>query len=125
MSDMQNRVNEVQSLYKKWLQLHAKLQESEALWDEAMAVSTKLEDFYFNGEYREIFDAIEEGENIDLTTEGEYSVMSEDALWNAFHEKQDLLWKTMRRAMDGLDPQKQDYGCDEDCDCDAHQESRS
>ena len=41
--------------------------------------------------------------NVNLHTQGEYSVMSEDALWNAFADQQTLAWQRLRSAIAVLD----------------------
>lgn len=101
---MQAKINEMQNLYREWLQLHDKLAAAQQDWQRCNAIMAQLNDFYFNGAYREFYDAIENGAPADLTTQGEYSVMSQDALWNAFHEHQTLAWQFMRSAMATLDP---------------------
>ena len=50
----------------------------------------------FDGEFGRYHDALENGLELDLHTDGEYSVLSEDALWNAFHEQQQLAWQRLR-----------------------------
>ena len=40
---------------------------------------------------------------MDLRTQGEYSVMSEDAIWNALAEQDSLAWQRLRSAMAVLD----------------------
>ena len=62
----------------------------------------QLEDFY-EQEYGPLNQAISAGLPVDLRTEGEYSVMSEDALYDAFGERQNLAWAWMRLAMKDLD----------------------
>ena len=39
----------------------------------------------------------------DLTTQGEYSVLSEDALWDAYGDQQTLAWQWMRDCIETLD----------------------
>ena len=64
----------------------------------------KMKAFYFGKDYRKIYDLIEEKKlDINLETQGEYSVMSEDALWNAVHEHQTLLWKFLKFSVKELD----------------------
>ena len=48
--------------------------------------------------------AVEDGLELDERTEGEYRVLSEDALYNAFGEQYELAWQWMRLAMQSLDP---------------------
>ncbi|MGN6841664.1 DUF4298 domain-containing protein, partial [Neisseria sp. P0021.S005] len=47
--------------------------------------------------------AIEEGADVDLRTQGEYSIMSEDALWNALGEFHQLAWEHLRSSVNALD----------------------
>lgn len=99
----QNRINEVQETYREWLSVYEKLQQAHQDFIKSNELMEKMEKFYFGGEYREIFEKIENGEKLDLTTKGEYSIMSEDTLWNAFQDQQTLLWKLLKFAVKELD----------------------
>lgn len=99
----QNRINEIQEKYREWKELHQKLTESLKYWQKSAELMKDLEKFYFSGEYQNIYEQIENGAEFDLKTKGEYSIMSEDTLWNAFHEQQSLLWKQLRFAVEQLD----------------------
>lgn len=105
MSDLttQQRIDEIQAIYREWLAYHEKLQQATQDWHKSAQLMAKLEEFYFDGEYQELYEQIEQGLSVDLTTQGEYSVMSEDALWNAFHQQQSLLWQQLRFAVKHLD----------------------
>ncbi|QMT31927.1 DUF4298 domain-containing protein [Alysiella filiformis] len=103
---MQDKINQIQDLYRQWQQLQPKLAQAQQDWQQSCAIMQQLNDFYFDGEYREFYEAIENGAKVDLTTQGEYSVMSEDALWNAFHEHQHMAWQRLRSAMAELDPEQ-------------------
>lgn len=86
---MQERINEIQELYRQWLKLN---ENSERILDELcqrQKIIKKLLVFY-ESDYRKFYDAIDGGASVDLTTKGEYSIMSEDALWNAFVEEREL-----------------------------------
>lgn len=98
----QARINEIQALYREWLRLKPKLDAAQAEWRQAAAVIQKLTAFY-EQEYGELYQTIEDGLPVSLHTEGEYSVMSEDALWDALGEQYDLAWGWMRAAMKVLD----------------------
>lgn len=100
---MQQRIYEVQQQYREWLQSMEKLQQFQTEWQKSIELMKKLEHFYLEGEYRTYYDAIENGEKVDLTTQGEYSIMSEDALWNAMVEHSEFAWQQMRQAMQVLD----------------------
>lgn len=103
----QQRINEVQAIYRDWLALQPKLEQAEKDWKKSVKLMAKLEDFYLQGEYRTIFDKLESSEKMDLTTEGEYSVMSEDTIWNAIHEQEQRLWQLLKFVVKHLD--KQNY----------------
>lgn len=98
----QTRINEIQALYREWLRLKPKLETAQEEWRQAAEVMRKLSAFY-DREYLELHQAIENGLPVCLHTEGEYSVMSEDALWEAFGEQYELAWGWMRAAMKVLD----------------------
>ena len=100
----QNRVNEVQETYRNWLKLQDKLEDLFKDLQHSSELMDKMKAFYFGGEYRKINDLIDEKKaGINLTTTGKYSVMSEDALWNAFYDHQQLMWKLLRFAVKELD----------------------
>lgn len=99
----QQRLDEIQALYREWLALAAKLQAAQKDWQAANRIMQTLNTFYFDGEYRQFCEAVEDGAELDLRTEGEYSVLSEDALWNAFHEQQQYAWQQLRQAVNVLD----------------------
>lgn len=102
-SSSQQRIDEVQAIYREWLTLQPRLEQAQKDWQKSVKLMAQLEAFYLQGEYREIYDKLENGETLDLTTKGEYSVMSEDAIWNAMHEQQQQLWQMLRFAVEHLD----------------------
>lgn len=99
----QNRINEIQTTYHEWLSLQEKLAQAHQDWQKSVELMQKMQTFYLDGEYQAIYEKIENGENFDLTTQGEYSIMSEDALWNAMHEHDQALWQMLRFAVKHLD----------------------
>lgn len=104
----QQRIDEVQTYYREWLALQPKLEQAEQDWKKSAELMDKMQDFYFDGEFQEFFEAIDNGLDVDLKTEGEYSVMSEDAIWEAIGEHQNKLWRLMRFAVKNLDKQEND-----------------
>lgn len=99
----QMRINEIQQLYREWTQLVPKFEAARQDWQRGMEIMQKLAQFYFSGEFRRYYEVIENGLSVDLHTEGEYSVMGEDTLWNAFHEQQQFAWQRLRTAIAVLD----------------------
>ncbi|MDO4643840.1 MAG: DUF4298 domain-containing protein, partial [Cardiobacteriaceae bacterium] len=102
-ADAQARINEVQEAYREWVELLPQLEAAQEQWERAIALMKTLEKFYFGGEYSRYNDALDEGLELNLKTQGEYSVMSEDTIWNAFHDQQRLAWQRLRTAIAFLD----------------------
>lgn len=106
--DMQPTIDHIQALYREWLTLQAKIEAAQKDWQRGREIMQELSAFYFDGAYRDFHERLENGETADLQTEGEYSVMSEDALWNAFHDQSALAWERVRTSIAVLDPDNQD-----------------
>ena len=105
IEEAQRRIDEIQSLYREWLRLLPKLEAAQAEWRKAAEIVRKLDGFY-SGEYNRYYTEIENGLPVSLETEGEYSVMSQDALYDAFGDHYRLSWEWMRLAVASLDPDK-------------------
>ena len=101
--EAQARIDHIQKLYREWTKLLPKLEAAHQDWLRGEAIMRKLAQFYFEGEYSRYHQALEDGLDVNLHTEGEYSIMSEDALWNAFTEQQSLAWQRLRSAVAVLD----------------------
>lgn len=102
-NNFQQRINEIQANYHEWLELQTKIEQLQQDLQRSVELRQNMENFYSNGEYQTIFEAIENGEKLDLTTSGEYSVMSEDTIWNALHEQDQMLWQLLRFTVNNLD----------------------
>lgn len=107
LESAQARIDAIQKRYREWTQLVPKLEAAQQDWQRGVEIMRELTQFYFEGEYLQYTQAMEEGLDINLHTEGEYSVMSEDALWNAFHEQHTLAWQRLRSAIAVLDSDAQ------------------
>lgn len=99
---MQKRIDEIQSKYREWCELLPQLEADIARWKHAASLMQDMDEFYTN-EYQACHQAIEEGADVDLRTQGEYSIMSEDALWNALGEFHQLAWEYLRSSVNALD----------------------
>ena len=99
---MQKRIDEIQSKYREWCELLPQLEADIARWKHAASLMQDMDDFYTN-EYQACHQVIEEGADVDLRTQGEYSIMSEDALWNALGEFHQLAWEYLRSSVNALD----------------------
>ena len=99
---MQQRIDKIQAKYKEWCELLPQLEQDAKRWQRAVSLMRDMDAFYTN-EYQAFHQRLEQGEQADLTTQGEYSVMSEDALWNALGEFQNLAWLYLRLAVKALD----------------------
>lgn len=100
---IEQHIQKIQGLYREWLAVQERLEQAKKDLQQSQELMIELEQFYFEGKYRDYMDALDNGLQVDLTTQGEYSVMSEDALWNAFHEQQQMLWWYLRFAAKHLD----------------------
>lgn len=105
IEEAQRRIDEIQSLYREWLRLLPKLEAAQDEWRKTAEIVRKLDGFY-SGEYNRYYTEIENGLPVSLETEGEYSVMSQDALYDAFGDHYRLSWEWMRLAVASLDPDK-------------------
>ena len=99
---MQKRIDEIQSKYREWCELLPQLEADIARWKHAASLMQDMDDFYTN-EYQACHQAIEEVADVDLRTQGEYSIMSEDALWNSVGEFHQLAWEKLRSSENALD----------------------
>lgn len=105
IEEAQRRIDEIQSLYREWLRLLPELEAAQDEWRKAAEIVRKLDGFY-SGEYNRYYTEIENGLSVSLETEGEYSIMSQDALYDAFGDHYRLSWEWMRLAVASLDPDK-------------------
>lgn len=105
IEEAQRRIDEIQSLYREWLRLLPKLEAAQDEWRKAAEIVRKLDGFY-SEEYNRYYTEIENGLPVSLETEGEYSIMSQDALYDAFGDHYRLSWEWMRLAVASLDPDK-------------------
>ena len=105
IEEAQRRIDEIQSLYREWLRLLPELEAAQDEWRKAAEIVRKLDGFY-SGEYNRYYTEIENGLPVSLETEGEYSIMSQDALYDAFGDHYRLSWEWMRLVVASLDPDK-------------------
>lgn len=105
IEEAQRRIDEIQSLYREWLRLLPELEAAQDEWRKAAEIVRKLDGFY-SREYNRYYTEIENGLPVSLETEGEYSIMSQDALYDAFGDHYRLSWEWMRLAVASLDPDK-------------------
>lgn len=113
MSQMQERINEIQAKYAEWCELWEEFKQDKARFERATELMRDLEEF-MTEEFLEAYEAIENGEPVDLKTNGEYSIMSEDTIWNAYGDFQRLAWQRLRMATDALNPYVDDIDDDFD-----------
>ncbi len=85
---MQQKIYHYQALYREWLALQADNDKLMASLHRQNAITDELSAFYFNhhgqSDWQRYYKALENGAECDLTTDGEYSVMSQDTLWDMF-----------------------------------------
>lgn len=80
------KIQEMQNLYNEWMDLLPELEKGLAQWQKATALLEPLREFYFAPEWQ----ALHSNFNEPLDTKGYYSILSEDAVWNALAEQQQL-----------------------------------
>ncbi|HFC3402492.1 TPA: DUF4298 domain-containing protein [Neisseria gonorrhoeae] len=101
-ANTQKRIDEIQSKYREWCHLLLQLEENIHRWKYAVALIRDMDNFYTH-EYQVRHQTIKDGVELNLQTEGEYSIMSEDALWNAPGEFHQLAWLYLCSSVDTLD----------------------
>lgn len=97
---MNNQVQQMQDLYGQWVALQPQLENALRQWQQAAEIMQQLKQFYYSPEWQELY------ENFDdktLDTQGNYSVLSEDALWNAFHEQHQLAVQWLKEGIAVID----------------------
>lgn len=107
IQEAQRRLDEIQSLYREWLRLLPKLEAAQEEWRKAAEIVRELDVFYTR-EYNRYYGEIENGLPVSpaTETEGEYSIMSQDALYDALGEHYRVSWEWMRLAVAALDPDR-------------------
>lgn len=106
IKEYQQRIDDIQALYRQFEQNKTALAKSQALWQQTAQIAKTLQDFY-DKEFSPIYDAIEQGVPLDLLSvinDETYSIMAEDTLWNGFYDYQQLLWWQMKFALAELEP---------------------
>lgn len=79
-------IQKMQDLYNDWVALLPELEKGIEQWKQAMVLLEPLSEFYSSPKWQELYDTFNES----LETKGNYSVLSEDAIWNALTEQHQL-----------------------------------
>ncbi|OAQ15482.1 hypothetical protein F480_02825 [Bibersteinia trehalosi Y31] len=79
-------IQKLQDLYNQWVKLVPELEKSIAQWQQAERLLKPLSAFYASPVWRELHEHFDEI----LDTQGNYSILSEDALWNALSDHKAL-----------------------------------
>lgn len=98
MNHLQQRVNTAQETYDAWCALLPDL----ARFEQAAILVGKLTAFAQN-EFLELYDAIENGAPADLATGGNFSVMSQDAVWDACNNFRRVLLTRLKQSVAALE----------------------
>lgn len=94
----QTELQQHQDRYNALMALLPELEKSLEQWKQAEALIKPLSDFYGSDAWHEAYDNFK-GE---LDTQGNYSILSEDALWNAFHEQHSLALEWLKAITTSL-----------------------
>ncbi|QLB40003.1 MULTISPECIES: DUF4298 domain-containing protein [Mannheimia] len=79
-------IQKMQDRYNEWAELLPELEKSLEQWKKAVELLEPLSQFYDGPKWRKLHESFNE----ELETKGNYSVLSEDALWNALSEQHQL-----------------------------------
>ncbi|QLB19641.1 hypothetical protein A6B41_09380 [Mannheimia granulomatis] len=85
-------IQKMQDLYNQWVELLPELEKGIEQWKKAAELLEPLSQFYSSPKWRELHDSFDE----ELDTKGNYSILSEDALWNALAEQHQLALEWLR-----------------------------
>lgn len=94
-------IEEMQFLYAQCQEVVEQLQRAQQEWQEGLAKLDSLAQFYFSDQWLDWQAKPELWQEID--TQGQYSVMSEDAIWNLLHEQRQLAIRWLRLAVEVLE----------------------
>lgn len=94
-------IEEMQFLYAQCQEAVGQLQRAQQEWQEGLAKLDSLAQFYFSDQWLDWQAKPELWQEID--TQGQYSVMSEDAIWNLLHEQRQLAIRWLRLAVEVLE----------------------
>lgn len=84
---MQEHIQQMQDNYGKLVKLLPELEKSLSQWQESYQLIQQLNQFYHSSLWLELYD---NADNIQIETNGNYSVLSQDAIWNAVTEQYSL-----------------------------------
>ncbi|OOF62066.1 DUF4298 domain-containing protein [Rodentibacter pneumotropicus] len=84
---MQQKIQKAQDSYGRLLELQKELAQSLKYWEEATKLVQELEEFYHQPTWLDLHYS---SQKYTLDTKGNYSVLSEDAIWNALWEQRNL-----------------------------------
>ncbi|PJG82630.1 DUF4298 domain-containing protein [Caviibacterium pharyngocola] len=80
---MQLKIQCMQDSYEKLLKILPLLRKDPSLLTEAEQLVQQLDEFYQSSEWLDLY---ERSEEFNIDTKGNYSVLSEDAIWNVLSE---------------------------------------
>lgn len=103
MKNQQDEINRVQALYREWTQLLPQLQADLARYKRAANLVAQLEAFYTDGSYMALMEAEQQGAMFNTQTAGEYSILSEEAVFNALGDFHHITLQRLKSAVAALD----------------------
>ncbi|MCK3655607.1 hypothetical protein A4G19_07545 [Pasteurellaceae bacterium Macca] len=93
------KIQALQDDYNEWCALVPILEQSFAQWQRAGELAQRLARFYTTPEWLELH----ENFNQELDTQGNFSILSEDGLWNSLDEQRQRTMKLLKLAVKLLD----------------------
>lgn len=88
----------MQQKYERWRQLHRQQEQAQKQWLEAQALLHELQAYYQSPQWRE-----DHANNVSLECNGEYSILSEDTLWDVLVDRDEVAKRWMRLGLDAFD----------------------
>ncbi len=88
----------MQQKYERWRHLHRQQEEAQKQWLEAQALLHELQAYYQSPQWRE-----DHANNLPLECHGEYSILSEDTLWDVLVDRDEVAKRWMRLGLDAFD----------------------
>ncbi|MFB6348435.1 DUF4298 domain-containing protein [Moraxella sp. ZJ142] len=101
-NNLQAKLDHIQSVYRDWLSAKSALADAQQELERALSLIQEIETAYYSADFAALYQADAEGK-LNTATEGEYSVMGEDTIYNEFIEKDQILWSMLKLCVKHLE----------------------
>ncbi len=93
------QIQQLQDKYNQLITLQIELGKSLEIWQQAQRLSQELTDFYQSPKWLELHENYHKA----LETQGNFSILSEDAIWNSLSEQRQLKFRLLKLAVEMLE----------------------